>query len=154
MTEDALSPDAIARQVFEIMEAKDRVFIGAEMRALEIRAGYAMLEMTVRDDMLNGHGVCHGAALFSLADTAMAIAANSYNEVALAAAADINFVEPLHEGDTVRAEAIERSRRKRTCLYDVMLSGPEGKLIALFHGRTQRLRDKVVDHLPGPNDLD
>ncbi|MFP6757874.1 MAG: hydroxyphenylacetyl-CoA thioesterase PaaI [Alphaproteobacteria bacterium] len=154
MTGDGLSPDGLARQIFAAMEANDRVFQVAGMREIEIGAGHAVLEMTVRDDMLNGHDVCHGGALFALADTTMAIAANSYNEVAISAAGDISFVDSAARGDVVRAEAQERSRRTRTVLYDVTLTGRDGRLIALFHGRMQRMRRKVVVDLPGPDEVE
>ena len=154
MSGDGPPPDALARQVFATMEGNDRVFQVAGMREVEIGAGHAVLEMTVRDDMLNGHDVCHGGALFALADTTMAIAANSYNEVAIGAAGDISFVDSAAKGDVVRAEGRERSRRTRTVLYDVSLTGPDGRLIALFHGRMQRMRRKVVADLPGPEGVE
>lgn len=154
MTDETLSPDALAYRIFELMEAKDRIFINSGMREVAIGAGTAVVEMTVREDMLNGHDVCHGGALFKLADTTMAIAANSYNEVALGAAADISFVDSVRQGDVVRAETTERSRRGRTCLYDVTLTGPDGRLVALFHGRIQRMRTKVVADLPGPDGVE
>ena len=147
-----ISPRDLARRVFEAMEANDRVFNGLGMREVEIEPGRAVLEMAVREDMLNGHDICHGGVIFSLADTAVAIAANSYNQSAIAAAADMNFLETAREGEVLRAETEQRSLRKRTALYDVTVTGSDGRSIALFRCRIQRINAKVVRELPGPTD--
>lgn len=148
----ALDPGDLARRVFDAMEANDRVFLALGMREVEIGPGRAVLEMTVREDMLNGHDICHGGMIFSFADTAMAIASNSLNQTSIAAAADISFLEPARKGEVLRAETEQRSLRKRTALYDVTVSGPDGRVIALFRGRVQRVSAKVVAELPGPTD--
>jgi len=148
----ALDPRELARRVFEAMEANDRVFHALGMREIEIEPGRAVLEMTVREDMLNGHDICHGGMIFSLADTAMAIAANSFNQTVVASAADISFLEPARKGEVLRAETEQRSLRKRTALYDVTVKGSDGRVIALFRGRIQRVNAKVVPELPGPTD--
>jgi acyl-CoA thioesterase len=135
---------AIAEAVGEVIEAKDRLFAGLGMRTVEVGPGRAVLEMTVREDMLNGHEVCHGAAVFALADVAFAIAGNSHNQGALAAGATIEYVEAARRGEVLRAEAVERSLRRRTALYDVTVSGENGRLIALYRGRAHRTAAKVV----------
>lgn len=152
MTDADTTASELARLVFEAMEANDRVFHQLGMRAVEIEAGRAVLEMTVREDMLNGHDICHGGMIFSLADTAMAIAANSHNQTAVAASADISFLEAARKGEVLRAETEQRSLRKRTALYDVTVTGPDARVIALFRGRIQRVNAKVVPDLPGPTD--
>ena len=147
-----LDPQALARRVFEAMEANDRVFHALGMREVEVGPGRAVLEMTVREDMLNGHDICHGGMIFSLADTAMAIASNSFNQTSVASAADISFLEPARKGEVLRAETQQQSLRKRTALYDVTIKGPDGRMVALFRGRIQRVNAKVVPELPGPTD--
>ena len=152
MSDDDLEPSTLARRVFEAMEANDRVFHRLGMRAVEVGPGRAVLEMAVREDMLNGHDICHGGMIFSFADTAMAIAANSFNQTSVASSADITFLEAARQGDVLRAETEQRSLRKRTALYDVTVTGPDGHVIALFRGRIQRVNAKVAPDLPGPTD--
>jgi len=139
---------ALARAVCAAMEARDRVFIAYGMRAVAVSAGRVTLEMTVRDDMLNGHDICHGGVVFAFADTAMAIASNAQNQTAVAAAAGIDFIDSARPGETLRAEAVERSARRRTAIYDVTVSGADGRVVALFRGRTQRIGGKAVADLP------
>lgn len=151
-TDAKIDPQALARRVFEAMEANDRVFHALGMREIEVGPGHAVLEMTVREDMLNGHDICHGGMIFSLADTAMAVAANSYNQRAVASGADITFLESARKGDVLRAETEQRSLRKRTALYDITVTGSDSRVIALVRGRIQRVNAKVVPDLPGPTD--
>jgi phenylacetic acid degradation protein PaaD len=99
--------------------------------------GSAVVSMTVRDDMVNGLGVCHGGLIFTLADSAMAHASNSHGQPAFAVSATVDFVAPARPGAVLRAEAHERFRRGRTALYDVEVTDDAGTLIARFHGRTQ-----------------
>jgi acyl-CoA thioesterase len=141
-------PDAVAAAVCEAMEANDRPFIHYGMRVVEIAPGRSVLEMAVREDMLNGHDVCHGGVLFTLADTAFAVACNSHNRIAVAAGADMTFIAAARAGDVLRAEASERALRRRTGVYDVTVSANDGRLVALFRGRAHRLDAKVVESLP------
>ena len=100
--------------------------------------GWARTRMTVRDDMVNGHGICHGGMIFSVADTAFACACNSWGPVTVAAECDIVFAAPARSGDILTAEARLRSRFGRTGLYDVAVHA-DGKLIAEFRGRSSEL---------------
>ena len=152
MSRSGADAQTVAEAVFEVIEAKDRLFIGLGMRKIEVGPGRAVLEMTMRDDMLNGHDVGHGAAVFALADIAFAIAGNSHNQGALAAGASIEFADSAHRGEVLRAEAVERSLRRRTALYDVTVTGADGRLIALTRGRAHRVPAKVVPDLPGPGE--
>src|SRR5487761_1378484 len=101
--------------------------------------GWARTRMTVRDDMVNGHGICHGGLIFSLADTAFACACNSWGPVTVAAGADIVFVAPGRGGDKLTAEARLRARYGRNGIYDVPVARGE-ELIAEFRGRSHELR--------------
>ena len=101
--------------------------------------GWARTQMTVRGDMVNGHGICHGGMIFSVADTAFACACNSWGPVTVAAECDIVFVAPARAGDVLTAEARLRSRFGRAGLYDVAVEAG-GRLIAEFRGRSSELR--------------
>jgi acyl-CoA thioesterase len=101
--------------------------------------GWARTRMTVRPDMVNGHGICHGGMIFSVADTAFACACNSWGPVTVAAECDILFVAPARLGDALTAEARMRSRFGRGGLYDITVQ-VDDKLIAEFRGRSSELR--------------
>ena len=119
-------------------DAASRMF-GIEL--LEYGDGWARVRLTVRDDMVNGHGICHGGVIFSLADTAFACACNSWGPVAVAAGADIAFVAPGRHGDTLVAEARVRARYGRNGLYDVTVTR-DAEVIAEFRGRSHEMGER------------
>ncbi len=134
---------AIAKQCRDTMYAAD-----VAVRALDIKvevtgAGRAEAELEIRSEMLNGHDVCHGGYLFTLADTAFAYACNSYNLVTFAAGASIEFLRPAKLGDQIVAVATERHRGGRTGIYDVVLSNQDGAEVAIFRGRSHSTRDTL-----------
>jgi acyl-CoA thioesterase len=103
---------------------------------LEAGDGAAKLRMTVTPAMVNGHGIAHGGYLFLFADTAFACACNSHGPVTVAAGADISFVRPAREGDTLTALAEERTSHGRSGIYDVSVLR-DGEVIAEFRGRSR-----------------
>ena len=114
----------------------------------EARAGYARLSMEVRADMLNGHAICHGGFIFTLADSAFAYACNSYNLSTVASGCAIDFVAPAREGDVLTARAAERSAAGRTGVYDIDVVNQRGETVALFRGKSYRIKGHVVDEAP------
>jgi acyl-CoA thioesterase len=108
---------------------------------LEYGDGWALATLTVRDDMVNGHGICHGGMIFSLADTTFAVACNSWGPVTVAAGCDIVFIAPARLGDVLVAECRVRSRYGRSGLYDASVTRV-GDLIAEFRGRSAELRSQ------------
>ncbi|MBN9696321.1 MAG: hydroxyphenylacetyl-CoA thioesterase PaaI [Zoogloea sp.] len=126
------------------MWSRDRAANALGMRIDEVRQGYARLSMPVRGDMVNGHHICHGGLIFSLADTAFAYACNSYNKNTVASACNIDFLAPGKEGDTLSAEAVEMSASGRTGVYDVTVRDSAGKTIALFRGKSYRISGEVI----------
>jgi acyl-CoA thioesterase len=112
----------------------------------DIAPGHAMVQMDVTDHMLNGHGLCHGGYVFTLADTAFAFACNTYDDVTVAAGADISFLEPVTAPASLTATAHETHRRGRSGLYDVTVRTAEGTVVAEFRGRSRSLgRPLLVD---------
>lgn len=111
------------------------------MELLGYGEGWARVRMTIRDDMVNGHGVCHGGMIFSLADTAFACACNSWGPVTVADGADIVFVGPGRRGDQLNAEARVRSRFGRNGIYDVTVTRGD-QVIAEFRGRSHEMRER------------
>jgi acyl-CoA thioesterase len=121
------------------MFAADQASRGLGIELLEHGQGSAVLRMTVTPAMVNGHGIAHGGYLFLLADTAFACACNSHGPVTVAAAADIDFIAPAHEGDVLVAVAHERTRFGRSGIYDVSVRRGD-EAIAEFRGRSRTLR--------------
>lgn len=102
--------------------------------------GWADARMTVREDMVNGHGICHGGMIFALADTAFACACNSWGPVSVAAGCDIVFVAPARLGDVLTAGARVRSRYGRNGIYDATVMHGD-RLVAEFRGRSHQVRE-------------
>ena len=121
------------------MIAADRTARGLGA-SLEVAAeGSAVVSMTVRAEMLNGHGTCHGGFIFTLGDIALSYASNTRGTLNVAAAADIQYVAPAAEGVVLRATAAERlryGRAGRNGLYDItIVDTADGTLVAIFTGR-------------------
>jgi len=114
------------------------------MRLLSAAPGCARIGMSVRADMIQGHGTCHGGYLFALADSAFALACNSYNEATVAIGCSIDYIAPARLGDTLTADCAEQSRSGRTGNYDVRIENQLGQLIALFHGKSYKVRGAVL----------
>jgi acyl-CoA thioesterase len=126
----------IARRCADTMVARDAASKALGI-AIEIpRAGSAVAQMTVRDDMVNGFDVCHGGLLFTLADTAFAFACNAYDNLTFAAAANIEFIRPARSGDELRALAREDYRGKRRGFYTVEVRNQRDEVVAMFRGRS------------------
>ncbi|HET9378589.1 MAG TPA: hydroxyphenylacetyl-CoA thioesterase PaaI [Chthoniobacterales bacterium] len=134
----------IAERVAAAMFARDAASQSLGMEVKEVRAGYARLTLLVRPDMLNGHAICHGGIVFSLADSAFAFACNSRNQSTVASGCSIDFIAPARSGDELTAEAMERALLGRIGIYDVTVTNQEGKTIALFRGRSYRVTGEVV----------
>src|SRR5215203_3276439 len=118
-------------QVGAHMFAADRASQGLGMRIVAIGDGSARLEMAIRDDMLNGHEICHGGFITTLADSAFAFACNSNNQVTVASGLSVEFLAPSRSGDVLTAEAREVSRGGRTGVYDMVVTNQDGARIAL-----------------------
>ncbi|MEJ8281801.1 hydroxyphenylacetyl-CoA thioesterase PaaI [Pseudonocardia spirodelae] len=132
-------PQQVAHETSAVMRAGDRAGRAAGVEVPDVAPGRAVATLTVGPDHVNGHGVCHGGYVFLLADTAMAYASNAHGVSALASGAGIDFLRPAREGETLRAEAVERSRSGRSGLYDVTVSTADGTVVAEFRGRTRQV---------------
>ena len=125
--------------------ARDRASQFLGMRVTGVRPGWARLTMSVRADMVNGHGLCHGGLVFALGDSAFALACNSYNDSTVAAAASIDFLAAARAGDELTAEASELWRGRRSGLYEIVITNQHAERIALFRGRSHRVAGQVAD---------
>jgi acyl-CoA thioesterase len=122
------------------MMKRDRASASLGMVIERSDHGHAIVSMTLRDDMMNGHDVTHGGFVFALADTAFAIACNDDVAVTLAAGADITFLKATHTGQVLRATAIQRVVSGRSGLTDVTVVDETGDVVAEFRGRSRTLK--------------
>ena len=127
------------------MWAQDRASQSLAMRIESVGPGCAELSMPVRADMLNGHAICHGGYIFALADSAFAFACNSYNLTTVASGCAIDFLAPACEGDRLTAIARERNASGRTGVYDIEVTNQRGEKIALFRGKSYRIKGHIVE---------
>ncbi len=159
----------LATRAADAMWVSDAASQALGMIRLDVAPGYARFAMTVGPDMVNGHRICHGGYIFTLADTAFAFACNSYNRNTVAQSCDIAFLKAVYEGDTLVAEATERYREGRNGLYDVTIyrrpgapvepAGPHdpvaptpgeggsaavGEVVAEFRGRSREIPGTLV----------
>lgn len=139
----------IAEATRDAMWANDRASKALGMQVQAIGPGTATLTMSVREDMLNGHDLCHGGLVATLADSAFAFACNAYNEVTVAAGFDINLFAASTLGDVLTAIAHEVSKAGRTGVYDIEVTNQRGERVAAFRGRSYTMKGKpLVPGLP------
>ena len=139
-----LTPQALAERVRDAMWAGDQATRMLGMRITDVGPGRAVIEMTVRADMLNGHAICHGGLITTLADSAFAFACNSYNELTVASGFSIDLLAPGRLGDVLTATCTELSKAGRTGVYDTEVRNQRGERIAAFRGRSYTARGKPV----------
>lgn len=136
---------ALAARVGEAMFAADaasREFLQMELVACE--PGRAVMRMAVREPMLNGHKICHGGLIFTLADSTFAFACNSHNKVTVAAGGSIEFLKPAHLGDVLTCEGVEQVLQGRHGVYDMKVSNQRGEIVAVLRGKSTSIQGTVV----------
>jgi acyl-CoA thioesterase len=136
-TDDALHR---ARAAVQSLYAADLASQSLGIEIIDVAPGCVRVAMSVRPDMVNGYGMCHGGIVFAFADSAFAFACNSYGDPMVAAGASIEFLAPTPRGERVTATASEVWRSARHGLYDVAVTNATGEVLAHFRGRCSRLR--------------
>ncbi len=139
---DGTAPDAAAARAnacADAMWAQDRASKALGMEIVRVAPGEAMLAMTVRTDMTNGHRICHGGFIFTLADSTFAFACNSHGQNAVAQHCAVTFLRPVHEGERLVAHAVERSRQGRGGIYDVTVRDSRDTVVAEFRGHSRTI---------------
>jgi acyl-CoA thioesterase len=136
-----------AERAAAVLFERDRASQALGMRLAAVRPGWARVVMRVREDMVNGHGLCHGGIVFALGDSAFAFACNSHNESTVAAAASIDFLAGARAGDELTAEASELWRTRRNGIYEISICNQRGERVALFRGRSYRIDGQVVSEV-------
>jgi len=129
----------LAERAAQALYDPDRASRALGMRITAIAPQTCTVTMTVRADMTNGHRICHGGMIFTLADSAFAFACNSGGEPTVAASGSIDFLAAAYEGDELTACARERWRGGRSGIYEVTITNQAGATIALFRGRSHQV---------------
>ena len=141
-----ITPEALAAKVGETMFAVDvasKDTMGMEL--LLCAPGHARMRMQVREFHLNGHGICHGGFIFTLADSTFAFACNSHNNNAVAAAASIEFLKPAQLGDVLTSTGVEQVLVGRHGVYDMTVRNQRDEVIAVFRGKSAQIAGTVVN---------
>lgn len=140
-----MTPEEIAQRSAEAMFADDQATRWLGARIDEMGPGRAVLSMQVEPHHLNGHAICHGGFIFTLADSAFAFACNSYNRVTVAQENSITFLSPGKGGERLTATAEENVRQGRSGIYDVTVTGEDGRKVALFRGLCREIAGTIFD---------
>ncbi len=144
----SLTPEQRATQVAVTMFAVDTASkdtMGMEL--LSVTPGRAVLRMVVKPLHLNGHRICHGGFIFTLADSTFAFACNSHNKNAVAAGCSIEFLKPAHEGDVLTCEGVEQTLQGRHGIYDMRVSNQRGEVVAMFRGKSAVIPGQVFEEV-------
>ncbi|MDE2579782.1 MAG: hydroxyphenylacetyl-CoA thioesterase PaaI [Hyphomicrobiales bacterium] len=132
-----MNAQEIAQRCADLMWAEDKASKGLGMKVESVAPGRAVLSMTVREDMVNGHDICHGGFIFTLADSAFAFACNTYNQRVVAQHCAVTFLRPGKRGMILLAQAQEKQRGGRSGIYDVLVTNDQGDAIAEFRGHSR-----------------
>ena len=136
------TPQQTAEYVRERMHANDAATRMMGIEIIEVGPGSASARMTVRADMLNGHALCHGGFVTTLADSAFAFACNAYNELTVASGFSVDLVAAARLGDVLTAHCTELNRAGRTGVYDVAVCNQRGERVAAFRGRSYSIKGR------------
>jgi acyl-CoA thioesterase len=134
------SPQRVAEDVVREFLAGDTAARALGITVSHVAPGEVTAHMTIRPEMLNGHGTAHGAALFAVADIAFAMACNSHGHPAVGRSCSIEYLAPAFPGEAVTATAVERAVVGRGGIYDVAVTrDADGQLLAELRGHSRQL---------------
>ena len=136
--------DQVAHEVITKVLQQDLFSQWLGIEVLEIKEGFSKIKMLIRAEMINGLGIVHGGITFSLADSCFAFACNNRNILSVALDTSINFIKPVHVGDTLVAKATEMHNGKSTGLYHVAITNQKGHVVALFKGTCFRTNKTLI----------
>jgi acyl-CoA thioesterase len=139
-----MDAEQLAKACAEAMWAEDRASRGLGMELISVGPGRAELALTVTDRMVNGHEICHGGFIFTLADSTFAFACNTYNQRTVAQHCAVTFVNPGKLGDRLTARGVEVNRRGRSGIYDITVTRQDGAVIAEFRGHSRTIEGELI----------
>ena len=141
-----MTPHEIAHKVGQTMfqvDVASKDTMG--MALLVCEPGRAVMRMEVKAMHLNGHQICHGGFIFTLADSTFAFACNSHNKNAVAAGCSIEFLRPGRLGDVLTCEGLEQTLSGRHGIYDMKVTNQNGEVVALFRGKSAQIAGTVFE---------
>lgn len=115
------------------------------VKLIEIRENYCLIEMPIRQEMINGLKTVHGGVTFSFAESALAFSSNNTGNTAVALNCMINFTKAVKMGDTLIAESILMADTRKTAVYDITITNQHKIMVASFRGTVYKLEKKVTD---------
>lgn len=140
-----MTPKERALKSAETMWGSDHASQASGMKIVDVDEGVAVLTLVVEQRHCNGHGMCHGGIIFTLADSAFAFACNGRNQMTVAQHNAITYIKPGQLGDVLTAVANEVSLTGRSGVYDVRVTNQEGELIAVFRGLSRAIKGQIFD---------
>lgn len=142
-----MNAEQLAKACADAMWAEDQASRGLGMELISVGPGRAELAMTVTDRMVNGHKICHGGFIFTLADSCFAFACNTYNQRTVAQQCAVTFITAGKLGDRLTARGVEVNRRGRSGIYDITVTREDGAVIAEFRGHSRTIEGELVPNL-------
>ena len=137
---------SLAERVVARMLERDEFSRWLGLEVTQVAPNAATVRMTVRPEMVNGFGVCHGGIAFSLADSALAFASNTHGRLTVSIENSIRYPAPIAPGDVLTATAVEQSASRRLAYFDVTVRKSNGDVVGLFKGTVYRTsRDHFAD---------
>ena len=115
------------------------------IRLIDVQEKYCLIEMPIKEEMINGLKTVHGGVTFSLADSALAFSSNNMNDASVALNCVIKFTKAVREGDILRAESILVSDTRKTGIYDIKVTNQDQEIMASFRGTVYKIGKKVTD---------
>lgn len=137
-----MTPQERAERSAAAMWVNDNASKWLGMTLEAIGPGTATMSFVVQDHHLNGHSICHGGYIFTLADSAFAFACNSYNENTVAQQNQITYLSPGRAGERLTALAEETSKTGRSGIYDITVTGEDGRKVAVFRGLSRTIKGR------------
>lgn len=135
-----MTPQTRAEKSAAAMWANDAASKWLGISLDHIDAGTSVMSFEVGPQHLNGHAMCHGGYIFTLADSAFAFACNSYNRLVVAQQNSITYISPVKLGERLTASAREVSLSGRSGIYDVTVTAPDGRVVAEFRGGSRQIK--------------
>ena len=139
-----MDANELARACAEALWAKDATSRDLGIELISVEPGVAVMALKVTERMLNGHGICHGGYIFTLANTAFTYASNTQNRRTLAQQCDIVYLNPAKVGDRLVARAAERQRSRASSVYDISVTSEESFAIAEMRGVSRTIDEEIV----------
>jgi acyl-CoA thioesterase len=136
--------DKKAQEIVDAMMQKDLFSQWLGIKIVDVKEGYSKIQMTIREEMINGFDIVHGGIAFSLADSAFAFACNNRNNLSVALDTAITFTKATKPGDVITAEAKELHNGRSTGLYLITVTNQHDEQVALFKGTCFRTGKTLI----------